>query len=262
MQNPALEHDYTVAKMFMFATILFGIIGMLVGVIIAFQMAFPELNYLAGEYLTFSRLRPLHTNGVAFGFTLSGIFATWYYVGPRVLKVSLSEHPFLNAIGKLHFWLYFITILLAVVTLLSGITTSKEYAELEWPLDLLVVVWWVLWGVSIFGLISVRREKALYISVWYYIAAFLAIAMLYLFNNLEVPTYLVSGEGSWIHSVSLYAGTNDALVQWWYGHNAVAFVFTTPIIAMIYYFLPKESGRNVYSYKLSLLAFWGLMMDL
>jgi cytochrome c oxidase cbb3-type subunit 1 len=259
MQNPALEHDYTVAKLFMFSTILFGIIGMLVGVIIAFQMAFPELNYLAGEYLTFSRLRPLHTNGVAFGFALSGIFATWYYIGPRVLKVSLAEHPFLNAIGKLHFWLYFITILLAVVTLTLGITTSKEYAELEWPLDLLVVVWWVLWGVSIFGLISVRREKTLYISVWYYIASFLAVAMLYLFNNMEIPTRLISGEGSWIHSVSMYAGTNDALVEWWYGHNAVGFVFTVPIVAMIYYFLPKESGRNVYSYKLSLLAFWGLL---
>ena len=259
MQNPALEHDYTVAKLFMFSTILFGIIGMLVGVIIAFQLAFPELNNLAGEYLTFSRLRPIHTNGVAFGFTLSGIFATWYYIGPRVLKVSLAEHPFLNAIGKIHFWLYFITILLAVVTLTLGITTSKEYAELEWPLDILVVVWWVLWGVSIFGLISVRREKTLYISIWYYIASFLAVAMLYLFNNMEVPTYLLTGEGSVLHSVSMYAGTNDALVQWWYGHNAVGFVFTVPIVAMIYYFLPKESGRNVYSYKLSLLAFWGLL---
>ena len=259
MQNPALEHDYTVAKMFMFATILFGLIGMTVGVIIAFQLAFPEWNNWAGEYMTFGRLRPIHTNGVAFGFTLSGIFASWYYIGPRVLKVSLAEHPFLNAIGKLHFWLYFLTILGAVVTFTLGITTSKEYAELEWPLDVAVVLWWVLWGVSVFGLISVRREKALYISVWYFIATFLGVAMLYLFNNMEVPTYLITGTGSFFHSVSMYAGTNDALVEWWYGHNAVAFVFTVPIIAMIYYFLPKESGRNVYSYKLSLLAFWGLL---
>ena len=259
MQNPALEHDYTVAKMFMFATILFGLIGMTVGVIIAFQLAFPEWNNWAGEYMTFGRLRPIHTNGVAFGFTLSGIFASWYYIGPRVLKVSLAEHPFLNAIGKLHFWLYFLTILGAVVTFTLGITTSKEYAELEWPLDIAVVLWWVLWGVSVFGLISVRREKALYISVWYFIATFLGVAMLYLFNNMEVPTYLITGTGSFFHSVSMYAGTNDALVEWWYGHNAVAFVFTVPIIAMIYYFLPKESGRNVYSYKLSLLAFWGLL---
>ncbi len=260
MQNGAkIEYDYSVAKLFTFTTILFGIIGMTIGVILAFQLAFPELSNLAGEYGTFSRLRPLHTNGVAFGFTLSGIFATWYYVGQRVLKVSLQESKFLQTIAKLHFWLYFVTILLAVVTLITGFTTSKEYAELEWPLDIMVVLWWVLWGVSIFGLIGIRRERTLYISVWYYIATFLGVAMLYLFNNMEVPTALVSGYGSFMHSVSMYAGTNDALVQWWYGHNAVAFVFTVPIIAMIYYFLPKESGQNVYSYKLSVLAFWGLM---
>jgi cytochrome c oxidase cbb3-type subunit 1 len=260
MQNGAnIEYDYSIVKAFTWTTILFGIIGMLVGVILAFQLAFPELNNLAGEYGTFGRLRPLHTNGVAYGFTLSAIFATWYYVGQRVLKVSLKESPFLMVVAKLHFILYFITILLAVVTLLAGITTSKEYAQLEWPLDLLVVVWWVLWGISIFGLIGLRRERTLYISVWYYIAAFLAVAMLYLFNNVEVPTYFVAGVGSVWHSVSGYAGTNDALVQWWFGHNAVAFVFTTPIIAMIYYFLPKESGQNVYSYKLSIAAFWGLM---
>ena len=260
MQNSAqIEYDYSIAKAFTFATILFGIIGMTVGVILAFQLAFPALSNLAGEYGTFSRLRPLHTNGVAFGFTLSGIFATWYYVGQRVLKVSLKESPFLMGVAKLHFALYFITILLAVVTLISGITTSKEYAELEWPLDLLVVVWWVLWGVAMFGMIGIRRERTLYVSVWYYMSSFLAVAMLYLFNNMEVPTYFVSGHGSIMHSVSMYAGTNDALVQWWYGHNAVAFVFTTPIIAIVYYFLPKESGQNVYSYKLSMLAFWGLM---
>lgn len=259
MQNAAVGYDYTVAKWFTFATIAFGIIGMGIGVLIAFQMAFPELNYLAGEYATFSRLRPLHTNGVAFGFTLSGIYASWYYIGQRVLKVSLAEHPFLNGVAKLHFLVYMITILLAVVTLFAGITTSKEYAELEWPLDLLVVVFWVLWGVSIFGTISVRREKTLYISVWYFIASFLAVAMLYLFNNMEVPTYFVSGAGDWYHSVSMYAGTNDAIVEWWYGHNAVGFVFTVPIVAMIYYFLPKESGQAIYSYKLSLLAFWGLL---
>jgi cytochrome c oxidase cbb3-type subunit 1 len=254
-----IQYDYTVAKLFLYLTILFGIIGMGIGVLIAFQLAFPELNYLFGEYGTFSRLRPIHTNGVAFGFTLSGIFATWYYVGQRVLKVSMAESPFLMMIGKLHFWVYFLTMLAGVVTLFMGITTSKEYAELEWPLDLAVVVFWVLWGVSIFGLIGIRRERTLYISVWYYIAAFLAVAMLFLFNNMEVPTALFSGYGNWYHSVSLYAGTNDALVQWWYGHNAVAFVFTTPIVAIIYYFLPKESGQAVYSYKLSILSFWGLM---
>ena len=258
MEN-RLEYDYSVSKLFTYATLVFGVIGMLIGVIIAFQMAAPSLNYLAGEYGTFSRLRPLHTSGVIFGFTFSGIFATWYYVGQRVLKVSLKESKFLMGLAKFHFWVYIVLMLLAVVTLWMGITTSKEYAELEWPLDILVVVMWVSWGLSIFGLIGIRREKVLYISIWYYIASFLGIAMLFVFNNMEVPTYFVSGVGSWYHSVSMYAGTNDAMVQWWYGHNAVAFGFTVPIVAMIYYFLPKESGQAVYSYKLSLLSFWGLM---
>lgn len=257
--NNALNYDYSVTKLFMIASIIFGIIGMVIGVLIAYQMAFPELNYLAGEYGTFSRLRPLHTSGVIFGFMLSGIFATFYYVGQRVLKVSLAESPFLMFIAKLQFWLYIVVMLIAVVSLFMGITTSKEYAELEWPLDIGVVLVWVLWGVAIFGLIGIRREKALYISMWYYIATFLGVAMLYLFNNMEVPTYFVAGVGKWYHSVSMYAGTNDAMVQWWYGHNAVAFVFTVGIIAQIYYFLPKESGQPVYSYKLSLLSFWGLM---
>lgn len=256
----ALSYDYTVARYFMFATILFGIVGMAIGTLIAFQMAYPDLNYLAGEYGTFSRLRPLHTSGVIFGFMLSGIWATWYYIGQRVLKVSMAESPFLMFIGKLHFWLYMILMTLAVITLFAGVSTSKEYAELEWPLDILVVLVWVLWGVSIFGLIGIRREKTLYISVWYYIATFLGIAMLYVFNNMAVPTYFASGGyGNWWHSISMYAGTNDALVQWWYGHNAVAFVFTVGIIAQLYYFLPKESGQPIFSYKLSLFAFWGLM---
>ncbi|MDR2342393.1 MAG: cytochrome-c oxidase, cbb3-type subunit I [Campylobacteraceae bacterium] len=256
----ALNYDYSVAKLFTFSAILFGIIGMVLGVVIALQMAFPSLNYLLGEYTLFGRLRVLHTSGVIFGFMLSGIFATWYYVGQRVLKVSLAESPFLLFIGKLHFWVYFLLILVAVVNLFLGISTGKEYAELEWPLDLVIVVFWVLWGISIFGLIGIRREKSLYISVWYYIATFLGIAMLFLFNNMAVPTYFVSGGlGSILHSVSMYAGTNDAMVQWWYGHNAVAFVFTVGIIAQLYYFLPKESGQPVYSYKLSLFAFWGLM---
>jgi cytochrome c oxidase cbb3-type subunit 1 len=254
-----LNYDYSVAKLFTFAAILFGIIGMVLGVVIALQMAFPDLNYLLGEYGTFSRLRILHTSGVIFGFMLSGIFATWYYVGQRVLKVSLAESPFLLFIGKLHFWVYFLLILVAVVNLFLGISSGKEYAELEWPLDLVVVVFWVLWGISIFGLIGIRREKALYISVWYYIATFLGIAMLYLFNNMAIPTFLIAGIGDWWYSVSMYSGANDAMVQWWYGHNAVAFVFTVGIIAQLYYFLPKESGQAVYSYKLSLFAFWGLM---
>jgi len=269
MENRPLEYDYTVAKMFMVTTIVLGIVGMSIGVFIAFELAFPGLNLVFGqgiaEYTNFSRLRPLHTDSVAFGFTVSGIFATWYYVGQRVLKVSMAESKFLMFIGKLQFWLYVLGVAAAVVSLFMGYSSSKEYAEFEWPIDIAIVVVWVLWGVSIFGLIGIRREKSLYISVWYYIATFLGVAMLYLFNNMEVPTMLATsaigetGIGSWMHSVSMYAGTNDALVQWWYGHNAVAFVFTVPIVAMIYYFLPKESGQAIYSYKLSLLSFWGLM---
>ena len=269
MENRPLEYDYTVAKMFMLSTIVLGIIGMLVGVILAFELAFPSINTILGsgvaEYTNFSRLRPLHTDAVIFGFTLSGIWATWYYVGQRVLKVSMAESKFLMAVGKIHFYLYLVGVAAVVVSLLLGITTSKEYAEFEWPIDIAIVIVWVLWGVSIFGLIGIRREKALYISIWYYIATFLGIAMLYLFNNMEVPTYFFAdgageaGIGAWYHSVSMYAGTNDALVQWWYGHNAVAFGFTVPIVAMSYYFLPKESGQAVYSYKLSLLSFWSLM---
>jgi len=255
----ALKYDYTIAKYFMYSTLVLGIIGMLVGTIIAFQMAYPGLNNLLGEYGTFGRLRPIHTDGVVYGFMLSGIWSTWYYIGQRVLKVSMAESKFLMAVGKIHFWLYLVVVAAAVISLFLGITTSKEYAEFEWPIDIAVVIVWVLWGVSIFGLIGIRREKSLYISLWYFIASFLGVAMLYLFNNMAVPTYFVSGYGDWWHSVSMYAGTNDAMVQWWFGHNAVAFLFTVAIIAMVYYFLPKESGRPIYSYKLSLLSFWGLM---
>ncbi len=258
--SAALEYDYSVAKLYMWTTVIFGIVGMTIGVLIASQLAFPELNYLMGEYGTFSRLRPLHTNVVIYGFTVSGIMVSFYYSAQRVLKVSLAELPFINFLAKLGFFAYLIAATFLVISLGMGITASKEYAQMEWPLDIAIVVYWVIWGIVMFGLIGARREKALYISMWYYIACFLGVAMLYLFNNMEVPTYFLSGGlGAWYHSVSMYAGTNDALVQWWWGHNAVAFVFTVPIIAIIYYFLPKESGQAVYSYKLSLLSFWGLM---
>lgn len=257
--NPALEYDYSIAKLFLFTTITFGIIGLLLGVVIAFQMAFPSLNYLAGEFGTFGRLRPLHTNAVIYGFTISGIWAAWYYLGQRVLKISYHEYPFLRYIGYSHFALYIVLMVLAVISLFSGLTQSKEYAELIWPLDLLVVVVWVLWGLSMFGSMAVRREQTIYISLWYFIATFVAISALYIFNNLSIPTYLVAGIGSFWNSISLYAGTNDAMVQWWFGHNAVAFVFTSGIIGIIYYFLPKESGQPIFSYKLTLFSFWGLM---
>ncbi len=258
--NAALEYDYSVAKLYMWTTVIFGIVGMTIGVLIASQLAFPELNYLFGEYGTFSRLRPMHTNVVIYGFTISGVMVSFYYSAQRVLKVSLAELPLINLLAKIGFFAYLIAATFMVISLAMGITASKEYAQMEWPLDIAIVIYWVIWGVVMFGLIGARREKSLYISLWYYIACFLGVAMLYLFNNMEVPTYFLSGGlGAWYHSVSMYAGTNDALVQWWWGHNAVAFVFTVPIIAIIYYFLPKESGQAVYSYKLSLLSFWGLM---
>jgi cytochrome c oxidase cbb3-type subunit 1 len=258
--NAAMEYNYSIVKLYMWTTVIFGIVGMLIGVIIAGQLAWPDLNYWLGEYGTFSRLRPIHTNVVVYGFMISGIFVGFYYSAQRVLKVSMGESKFLMTLAYLQFFLYLIAASGMVISEGMGITTSKEYAQMEWPLDILIVVIWVLWGMIMFGLIGLRREKALYISMWYYVATFLGVAMLYLFNNMEIPTMLLSGNlGAWYHSVSMYAGTNDAMVQWWWGHNAVAFVFTVPIIALIYYFLPKESGQAVYSYKLSLLSFWGLM---
>lgn len=259
MQANTLEYDYSIAKLFVFSTMLFGFVGLLLGVVIAFQMAFPDLNYLASEYGTFGRLRPLHTNGIIYGFTLSGIWASWYYLGQRVLKISYKEYPFLRFIGLAHFWIYIALMIVAVITLFGGLTQSKEYSELIWQLDIVVVVVWVLWGVSLFGSMGVRREQTIYISLWYFIATFIGISALYIFNNLSVPTSLIAGVGSAFHSISFYAGTNDAMVQWWWGHNAVAFVFTSGIIGVIYYFLPKESGQPIFSYKLTLFSFWGLM---
>lgn len=257
MQNSAtVSYDYSVAKQFMWISIAFGFVGMLVGVILAFQLAFPGLSNLADQYLTFNRLRPLHTNAVAYGFAVPAIIGSFFYVAQRTLKVSLAESKFLSTVAQLMVPIYLLILVLAVVSFLFGVTTSKEYSELEWPIDLLVVVVWVMWGIVMFGLYGMRREKQMYISLWYYTVTFLAVAMLYLFNNLAVPTALVSGYGSWYHSVSMYAGTNDALVEWWFGHNAVGFVLTAPLVGMLYYFLPKEAGAPVYSYKLSLIAFW------
>ena len=230
MQEGIKQYDYSLAKLFLLVCIATGFLGMLIGVVLAFQLAVPDLNYIAGEYSIFGRLRPLHTNVIIYGFTLSGIWAGWYYLGQRVLKITYHDHPFLKLVGMLHFFMYLVVLVLALYTLFSGITQSKEYAELPWIVDLLVVVTWVLWGMSMFGSMAVRREKVIYISLWYFIATFTAISVLYIFNNLSVPTQLVTGYGSFWHSISMYAGTNDALIQWWWGHNAVAFVFTSGII--------------------------------
>lgn len=259
MQEGMKQYDYSLAKLFLLVCIATGFLGMLIGVILALQLAVPDLNYIAGEYSIFGRLRPLHTNVIIYGFTLSGIWAGWYYLGQRVLKITYHDHPFLKLVGILHFCVYLVVLVLALYTLFAGITQSKEYAELPWIVDLLVVVVWVLWGTSLFGSMAVRREKVIYISLWYFIATFTAISVLFIFNNLAIPTKLLTGYGSFWHSISMYAGTNDALIQWWWGHNAVAFVFTSGIIGLIYYFLPKESGQPVFSYKLTLFSFWSLM---
>ena len=259
MQDGIKQYDYLLAKLFLFVCVATGFVGMMIGVVLAFQLADPDLNYIAGEYSIFGRLRPLHTNVIIYGFTLSGIWAGWYYFGQRVLKITYHDHPFLRLVGLLHFLVYLIVLVLALYTLFNGITRSKEYAELPWIVNLLVVLTWVLWGTSLFGSMAVRKEKVIYISLWYFIATFTAISVLYIFNHLSVPTKLVTGFGSIWYSISMYAGTNDALIQWWWGHNAVAFVFTSGIIGLIYYFLPKESGQPVFSYKLTLFSFWSLM---
>jgi len=259
MGTRALEYDYTVSKWFLITTIILGIVGLLIGVIIALEMAYPELNNLFGEYGTFGRLKVLHTNTIIYGFVLSGVFSSWYYIAQHVLKVSLHESPFLQIMAKVHYFTYLLVIVLALISLLLGISTSKEYSEFEWPIDIFVVIFWLSWGIGISGLIGIRREKSLYISIWYFMATFLVVTALYLFNNMSIPTYFITGTGAWYHSVSVYAGSNDAMIQWWFGNNMVEFILTIPIIAMIYYFLPKEAGQAVYSYKLSLLSFWTLI---
>lgn len=248
------DYDYSVAKGFAISTLIWGAVGMSVGLIIALELVFPQLNADL-PWLSFNRLRPLHTNAVIFGFTLAGVFASWYYVSQRVLKVRMV----LPGVGMFHLILFNLIIVLAAVTLLMGHTQSKEYHELSWWVDILVVVMWLSWGVHIFAMLGARKEKTLYVSIWYYVACFIAVSMLFLINGLAIPTWFVTQTGNWWHSVSMFAGTNDAQVQWWFGHNAVAFVLTVPIIAISYYFIPKQANQPVYSYRLSLWSFWGLM---
>ncbi len=249
-----LEYDYGVAKGFVLSALVWGVAGMLIGVWIAFSLVFPNIT---GDvaWLTFNRLRPLHTNGVIYGFTLSFIFATWYYISQRLLKVKIV----FPKLAWFHFILYNLIIVLAVVSLPLGISSSKEYAELQWPIDILVVVMWLSWGVHIFAMCAARKEKTLYISIWFFIATFLGVGMLYIFNNAALPVSWFGGMGKWTHAVSIYSGANDANVQWWWGHNAVAFVLTVPILGCAYYSIPKSCNQPIYSYRLTLLSFWSLI---
>jgi len=236
-----------IVRAFSLATIIFGIVGMLVGVIVATQLSFWQAN-LGLEWTSFGRLRPLHTNAAIFAFVGNMIFAGVYYSTQRLLKTRMAS----DTLGWLHFWLYQLIIVGAAVTLPLGLNQGKEYAELIWPIDLAVVVVWVVFAVNFFWTIARRNERNLYVAIWFYISTVVTIAVLYIVNSLVLPTSLT-------HSYPIFTGVQDALVQWWYGHNAVAFFLTTPILGIMYYFLPKAAGRPIYSYRLSIVHFWSLI---
>ncbi len=247
MTVETFRYDDAVVRKFAWATVLWAIVGMLVGVIVALQIAWWPAN--AGlPWLTFGRLRPLHTNAVIFAFAGNAIFAGMYYSTQRLLKTRMLS----DALSNIHFWGWQLIIVSAALTLPLGITTSKEYAELEWPIDVSIAAIWVVFAVNFFGAIWKRRERHLYVAIWFYIATILTVAMLHIVNSLALPV-------SFLKSYSVYAGVQDALVQWWYGHNAVAFFLTTPFLGLMYYFMPKAAERPVYSYKLSIIHFWALI---
>ena len=233
--------------MFAYATMLWGVVGMLVGLLAAVQIYLPAANFNL-PITTFGRIRPLHTNAVIFAFVGNGIFMGVYYSLQRLCKARM----FNDTLSKIHFWGWQLIIVAAAVTLLAGYTTGKEYAELEWPIDIAITLIWVLFGINMFGTILKRRESHLYVAIWFYIATWVTVAMLHIVNSFEIPFSLFK-------SYSWYAGVQDALVQWWYGHNAVAFFLTTPYLGIMYYFLPKAANRPVYSYRLSIIHFWALI---
>lgn len=240
-------YDNKIVRNFAIATIVWGIVGMSVGLLIAMQLFKPSLN-MGSQYTTFGRIRPLHTNAVIFAFVGNAIFMGVYYSIQRLLKARM----FNDALSKIHFWGWQLVIVATVITLPLGFTTSHEYAEMEWPIDIAITVIWVVFGVNMFGTIFKRREKHMYVAIWFYIATFVTVAVLHIVNSFQLPI-------SAFKSYYLFAGVQDALVQWWYGHNAVAFFLTTPYLGMMYYFLPKMAQRPVYSYKLSILHFWSLI---
>jgi cbb3-type cytochrome c oxidase subunit I len=239
-------YDEKIVRYFVYATVLWGFIGMAVGALIALQMAWPAANI--GEYLTFGRLRPLHTNAVIFAFAGNSIFAAIYYSTQRLCKARMYS----DWMSSFHFWGWQAIIVSAAVTLPLGYTTSKEYAELEWPIDIAIAVVWIVFAVNFFGTLYKRREKHLYVALWFYIATIVTVAVLHVGNSLALPAGVLK-------SYPIYAGVQDALVQWWYGHNAVAFFLTTPFLGLMYYFMPKAAERPVFSYRLSIVHFWSLV---
>ncbi|HSD14186.1 MAG TPA: cytochrome-c oxidase, cbb3-type subunit I [Flavobacterium sp.] len=240
-------YDNKIVKKFLYATIVFGVVGMLVGLLVAVLYLFPGLTD-GISWLSYGRLRPLHTNAVIFAFIGNAIFAGVYYSLQRLLKTRM----FSDVLSSINFWGWQLIIVAAAVTLPLGYTTSKEYAELEWPIDIAIALIWVVFGINMIMTILRRRERHLYVAIWFYIATFVTVAVLHIFNSLALP---VSG----LKSYSVYAGVQDALVQWWYGHNAVAFFLTTPFLGLMYYFIPKAANRPVYSYRLSIIHFWSLI---
>lgn len=250
MEQLTVRYDNKIVKYFTYATILWAVIGMLVGLIAALQLAFPEFfnEYLGFRYISFGRIRPLHTNAVIFAFVGNGIFMGVYYSLQRLLKTRMWS----DKLSYINFWGWQFIIVCAVLTLPFGITSSKEYAELEWWIDILIALIWVVFGWNMFATILNRKVKHLYVAIWFYIATFVTVAILHIFNSFELPV-------SFLKSYSWYAGVQDALVQWWYGHNAVAFFLTTPYLGLMYYFVPKAANRPVYSYRLSIIHFWALI---
>jgi len=247
MPQTTIYYDNKIVRNFAWATVLWGIVGMLVGVLIAVQLFMPEAN-LNTEYTTYGRIRPLHTNAVIFAFVGNAIFMGVYYSLQRLLKTRMWS----DALSQINFWGWQLIIVAAAISLPLGYTTSKEYAELEWPIDIAITLMWVVFGLNMIMTILNRREQHMYVAIWFYIATFVTVAVLHIVNSFELPLTLFK-------SYSFYAGVQDALVQWWYGHNAVAFFLTTPYLGMMYYFMPKAANRPVYSYRLSIIHFWSLI---
>lgn len=247
MEIERFNYDNKVVKAFVIASVIFGLVGMLVGLLAAIQLFYPVFNFDL-QYTSFGRIRPLHTNAVIFAFVGNAMFAGIYYSMQRLLKARM----FSDMLSWINFWGWQLIILAAAITLPLGITTSKEYAELEWPIDIAIALIWVVFGINMIGTIIKRRERHMYVAIWFYIATFVTVAVLHIVNSFEMPV-------TFFKSYSWYAGVQDALVQWWYGHNAVAFFLTTPFLGLMYYFLPKAANRPVYSYKLSIIHFWSLI---
>ncbi|MBT8234773.1 MAG: cytochrome-c oxidase, cbb3-type subunit I, partial [Bacteroidia bacterium] len=247
MEVQQFYYDNKIVKKFLYATLLWGIVGMLVGLLLAFMFLFPNITD-GISWLSFGRLRPLHTNAVIFAFVGNAIFAGVYYSTQRLLKARM----FSDFLSNVNFWGWQAIIVSAAVTLPLGYTTSKEYAELEWPIDIAITLIWVVFAWNFIGTLLKRRQRHLYVAIWFYLATIVTVAVLHIFNSLELPV-------SALKSYSVYAGVQDALVQWWYGHNAVAFFLTTPFLGLMYYFVPKAANRPVYSYRLSIVHFWSLI---